>query len=378
MEKVIQCGFGLLLALTLPIWSVQGEQAPADDRSDFDVVPENAARAVLLHAATPECDTVRCSLSIDAGQPRARGNYEILLSSNQYTDRTPTIVTEEGTSLTWLRSSSSESWSNGITTRICRHFYRFFPAKKGEYRLRCRDLSFDGVAYDGVLTIQVGAPELNAVPTFLLWVAGIGCLLLVEVFIRIGCRNEARVDTADFIRRHRRLPLNAEGIWTHYLLPIMLLYLPLFLAFITLTGMASISTNVLLWIAAVCAPVAFVLFRLQYRRLFFHWRKTELPPERIDALLRELAEQYDWTIDHMDRNFFVAHTHPTWWSATWGEQIFVAHDRGGIWINSINDLGKRSSIVSFGYTRRNIRRVTEAIAAREKDTHSFTDVSPIP
>ena len=273
MEKVIQCGFGLLLALTLPIWSVQGEQAPADDRSDFDVVPENAARAVLLHAATPECDTVRCSLSIDAGQPRARGNYEILLSSNQYTDRTPTIVTEEGTSLTWLRSSSSESWSNGITTRICRHFYRFSPAKKGEYRLRCRDLSFDGVAYDGVLTIQVGAPELNAVPTFLLWVAGIGCLLLVEVFIRIGCRNEARGDTADFIRRHRRLPLNAEGIWTHYLLPIMLLYLPLFLAFITLTGMASISTNVLLWIATVCVPVAFVLFRLQYRRLFFRWRK---------------------------------------------------------------------------------------------------------
>ena len=111
-------------------------------------------------------------------------------------------------------------------------------------------------------------------------------------------------------------------------------------------------------------------FRLQYRRLFFRWRKTVLPPERIDALLRELAEQYDWTIDHMDRDFFVAHTHPAWWSATWGEQIFVVHDRGGIWINSINDLDKRSSIVSFGYTRRNIRRVTEAIAAREKDTHS--------
>ena len=255
-------------------------------------------------------------------------------------------------------------------TRICRHFYRFSPAKKGEYRLRCRDLSFDGVAYDGVLTIQVGAPELNAVPTFLLWVTGIGCLLLVEVFIRIGCRNEARVDTADFIRRHRRLPLNAEGIWTHYLLPIMLLYLPLFLTLITLTGMASISTNVLLWIAAVCVPVAFILFRLQYRRLFFHWWKTGLPPEQIDRLLRELAEQHEWTIDHMDRDFFVAHTHPAWWSATWDEQIFVAHDRGGIWINSINDLGKRSSIVSFGYTRRNIRRVTEAIAAQEKDTHS--------
>ena len=241
MERVIRCGFGLLLALILPIWNAQGEQAPADDLPDFNVVPENAARAVLLHAATPECDTVHCSLSIEAGQPRARGDYEIVLSSNQYADRTPTVVTEEGSPLTWLRSTSSESWSNGMNTRICRHFYRFSPAKKGEYRLLCRDLSFDGVAYDGVLMIHVGAPELNAVPSFLLWVAGIGCLLLVEVFIRIGCRNEARVDTADFIRRHRRLPLNAEGVWAHYLLPIMLLYLPLFMVIITLTGMVSAS-----------------------------------------------------------------------------------------------------------------------------------------
>ena len=370
VERVIRYGFGLLLALTLPIWSAQGEQAPADNHSAFDVAPSNAARAVLLHAATPECDTVHCSLSIEAGQPRARGDYEIVLSSNQYADRTPTVVTEEGSPLTWLRSTSSESWSNGMDTRICRHFYRFSPAIKGEYRLLCRDLSFDGVAYDGVLMIHVGAPELNAVPSFLLWVVGIGCLLLVEVFIRIGCRNEARVDTADFIRRHRRLPLNAEGVWAHYLLPIMFLYLPLFMVIITLTGMVSISTSALLWTSGVCVPVAFILFRLQYRRLFFRWRKTVLPPERIDALLRELAEQYDWTIDHMDRDFFVAHTRPAWWSTTWGEQIFVAHDSGGIWINSINDLGKRSSIVSFGYTRRNIRRVTEAIVALEKDTHS--------
>lgn len=55
-----------------------------------------------------------------------------------------------------------------------RHHDTYLPAllslrsrQKGEYRFRCRDLSFDGVAYDSVLTIQVGAPELNAVPTFL-------------------------------------------------------------------------------------------------------------------------------------------------------------------------------------------------------------------
>lgn len=376
MERVIRCGFGLLFALTIPIWSARGEEVQADDRSDFDVVPDNAARAVMLHAATPECDTVRCCLSIEAGQPQAGCDCEIQLSCDQYADRTPAIVTEEGHSLAWIRSTSTESWSNGSETRICRHFYRFHPADEGEYRLRCRDLTFDGVAYEGVLTIQVGAPEQSSSPTILLWVVGIGCLLLAEALVRIGFRNEARADTAEFVRRHRRLPLNAEGVWSHYLLPAMLLSLPLFMAFVALTGIMPIPARVTLWTSAACIPAAFAFILLQYRRLFFRWWKTALPQERICTLLRELAERYDWTIDHIDRELFIAHTHPARWSATWGEQIFVVHDRGGIWINSINDLNKRNSIVSFGYTRRNIRRVTEAIAAQEQDTHSSIDPNP--
>ena len=94
MERVIRCGFVLLLALTIPIWSARGKEIQADNHSAFDVAPSNAAHTVLLHAATQECDTVHCCLSIEVGRPRARGDYEIVLSSNQYTDRTPTIVTE--------------------------------------------------------------------------------------------------------------------------------------------------------------------------------------------------------------------------------------------------------------------------------------------
>ena len=74
MEKVIQCGFGLLLALTLPIWSVQGEQAPAGDLPNFNVVPENAARAVRHNgpsvgrtvaaaAASAMCGAMVCGLA---------------------------------------------------------------------------------------------------------------------------------------------------------------------------------------------------------------------------------------------------------------------------------------------------------------------------
>ena len=101
----------------------------------------------------PPRNATPCTVSIDAGQPRARGDYEILLSSNQYTDRTPTIITEEGTSLTWLRSSSSESWSNGMTTRICRHFYRFSPAKK------FIDLVLQNPVEAVFLISQIGGPQ---------------------------------------------------------------------------------------------------------------------------------------------------------------------------------------------------------------------------
>lgn len=77
-------------------------------------------------------------------------------------------------------------------------------------------------------------------------------------------------------------------------------YLPLFMVIITLTGMASISTRALLWDPGRLCPGGFHPLPSPIPQAFLRWRKTVLPPERIDALLRELAEQYDWTIDHMD------------------------------------------------------------------------------
>lgn len=302
MERVIRCGFVLLLALTIPIWSARGKRDSGGQPFRLRCCPKQCCSygpAPRRHTGMRHC----ALLSLDRCRAAA-GSGQLRDSALQQPIYRPNPDHRHG-------GGDIADMASQFLFRILeqRHNHTYLPAllsllsrQKGEYRLRCRDLVRRGglrrrIDDPGRST---GAKCRSYLP---LWVAGIGCLLLVEVFIRIGCRNEARVDTADFIRRHRRLPLNAEGIWIHYLLPIMLLYLPLFMVIITLTGMVSISTSALLWIAAVCAPVAFVLFRLQYRRLFFHWRKTELPPERIDALLRELAEQYDWTIDHMDRDF---------------------------------------------------------------------------
>mgnify|MGYP006877194546 CR=1 FL=1 len=49
------------------------------------------------------------------------------------------------------------------------------------------------------------------------------------------------------------------------------------------------------------------------------------------------------------------------WHLTWGEQIFIVFDQGQVWVNSVNDLNKRTSICSFGHNKRNIRRIREAL-----------------
>ena len=75
----------------------------------------------------------------------------------------------------------------------------------------------------------------------------------------------------------------------------------------------------------------------------------------------KLSVTYDWDVDHYGEDCIVAHTNPSLWSMTWGEQIFVVFDKGQVWVNSVNDLNKRTSICSFGHNKRNIRRIREAL-----------------
>lgn len=56
-----------------------------------------------------------------------------------------------------------------------------------------------------------------------------------------------------------------------------------------------------------------------------------------------------------------------------GEIIFIVFDRGQVWVNSVNDLNKRTSLCSFGHNERNIRRIREVLEQgapiRDQETH---------
>ena len=154
---------------------------------------------------------------------------------------------------------------------------------------------------------------------------------------------------------------------THYALPSLMAFVAFCMLLFNLFSLIY-GWGVLLPIWALCIPLllALLLFRVQRNRLDFEEVPTRLSVEEIGTLFIELAEEHEWTIDHLGHDCIVAHTNPSMWSPTWGEQIFVVYDSGRMWLNSVNNLDRRSSIVSFGYTRRNVRWVVEAIRTREQ------------
>ena len=116
-----------------------------------------------------------------------------------------------------------------------------------------------------------------------------------------------------------------------------------------------------LWLAAVSTLLAYTLYRHQRRKLDFQSIPTSLDKQSIYDQIYKLSVTYDWDVDHYGEDCIVAHTNPSLWSMTWGEQIFVVFDKGQVWVNSVNDLNKRTSICSFGHNKRNIRRIREAL-----------------
>ena len=105
---------------------------------------------------------------------------------------------------------------------------------------------------------------------------------------------------------------------------------------------------------------------IQNRKLRFREVPTTLNDDEIFEAFKSVGMKNRWTFDHAGMDCLVAHTNRTFWTPTWGEQIFLVFDQGRFWINSVNDLTERSCLFSFGRTERNMKLVIEAVRNREQ------------
>ena len=113
--------------------------------------------------------------------------------------------------------------------------------------------------------------------------------------------------------------------------------------------------------AIVPSIVAVIAFILQKNRLKFEVVVTSLEQEKIEAIIEDVAKKLNWEFYKKNKEIIVAKTHPSFFSGSWGEQITILLDKNKVFVNSICDPDKRSSVTSMGRNKKNEKTLIKAL-----------------
>lgn len=334
--------------------------------------------SVRVKPAAGGIEGVECQLSSGVLLPGKEGMFSVTLTCNRRPDNlSPLLVVGD-------RKYEPNSRSSGFSSRRDttggkpgemktqeRYDFQYNIEQDGRSTYICsvEGLSFGGVPYpleDRVVGIAGGASGSRM---GLLVVAVLGVILIMGG-VWLCFRREAGEDVAGFVLRYKRLNLGTEGALTHYGFPLFLGSMPLF--FLLFDGYGYMvegwQHGIFHWFWCGVLPLvlAVVFWRNQRLKLNFRAVPTVLSAETLLEVVEEVARENNWTVDYAGTDYIAAHTNPRGWRARWGEQIFVVFDRGQVWINSLSDLNKRTTVCSFGYPKKNIRILQDAIGKREK------------
>lgn len=327
--------------------------------------------SVWVQPALSDIDGVECSIAIHPKHPQQGERFEVLLICNRKPDSKRPTVALNGQVMEW----GGQSYSSTNDTEEYRFIYPARVAQGGSYTVSVSDLRFGGTPYHlpdteieiaGGIGIGVHPPKSHDAPSAWVWLIIAGAyMLLAYLTLWLRFRKEADEELVAFVLRHHRLNLHTEWAYTHYGFSLTLLMIPFVFVCVNLyayvVGDGGNAFFPLFWCGALPLALVYVSYRNRRNKLNFEPIATTLPIEQIQQAIAEVASQNDWIVDHIDDHCFAAHTSRSFPSLSWGEQIFVVFDKGTVWVNSVNDLNKKSVACSFGYTKRNIRLLREAI-----------------
>lgn len=324
--------------------------------------------SVWVQPVLANIEDVKCSVSIKPKHPKVGERFEVLLICNRQPDSKRPTVTLNGQQM----ESGGHSYSSINAEEVFQFIYPARVADRGRYTLSVSELSFGGTPYpipDTEIEIAGGgmySPKSGNAPSAWVWLIIAGAyLLFAYLTLWLRFRKEADEELVAFVLTHHRLNLNTEWAYTHYGFPLAILMIPFLFICINIydyvVGDGANPFFSLFWCGALPLLLAYVSYRSQRKKLDFEPIATTLPVENIQQAIEEVARQNGWNVDHIDNQCFAAHTSRSFPSLSWGEQIFVVFDKGTVWVNSVNDLNKKSVACSFGYTKKNIHLLREAI-----------------
>lgn len=331
---------------------------------------------VRVKPALRDTAGVECRLSASVPPSGKGGTLRVTLFCNRRPDQRSPLLVADGRKYEPGGRSSGFSPAKDTTGGkpggdAVKEWHEFYYNLPSDGRKAClcsvENLSFGGVPY-AVESREMKGGTLSANREGLLVVAVMGVLLIFGgMWLRF--RKEAREDMAAFVLRHKRLNLSTEWALTHYAFPLFLGSIPFF--FLLFNGYGYVAEGrqdwffPWFWCGVLPLVVSFAFWRRQRLKLDFQAVPTSLSPGMLREVMEKAARENNWTLDYIGEDCIVARTHRRWWEAARGEQVFLVFGREEVWINSVNDLHKRSVTFPSGYTKRNIRLLREAIESRE-------------
>lgn len=356
--------------IRLPIASVR-----ADGR-----VYTTPSLQVRVRSAVQNLEGVVCSVTTRTSYIREGEMFFVTLTCNRRPDNLAPLLELGDSTYEPSGSSSSFSYRKGVgedtsafvnAKESYEFHYKIRSDGSGVYTFSAKNLTFGGIPYpldNQVIKMAETHHSSPARSNGLVIVLVIGCILIFG-FMWLRFHREADEDLASFVLREGRLNLSTDWALTHYGFSLFLVSIPFFFLLSNLYKYFVEGRQDLFfpwfWCGVLPAFLAFIAYRNQRSKLNFRSVKISFSCEVMLEVVEETARENNWTIDYAGKDCIVAHTHSHWLSVTWGEQIFVVFDRGQVWINSVNDLNKRSTAFSFGYTKRNMNKLQEAIERRE-------------
>lgn len=147
-----------------------------------------------------------------------------------------------------------------------------------------------------------------------------------------------------------------EVVWWSFAIAV---FFPLMILFYQLYDSARIKNYGVLWLSPIFIFVGVILYFIQKNRLKLTSIKTNISREEFDKIIENISDKYGWEIHINSLSEIIAKT--PFSGSSWGEQVTVIFNGNNLLVNSICDPDKRSSVVSCGRNKQNIRLIIKRI-----------------
>jgi hypothetical protein len=100
--------------------------------------------------------------------------------------------------------------------------------------------------------------------------------------------------------------------------------------------------------------LAIAFLFIQKKRLKYYELIVNYTNEQFKEVVKRTSNDLNWRIEKNNKHFFRAYR-PSNWTGSWGEMITIIKDENKLYLNSICDPNKHTSIISYGWNKRNLK-----------------------